>query len=212
MKNERKTENVVRDELRRLRYYESANDIQVDEQKSNIDAVKRLLKTASKSGKGGLGSPEFIISSPTTPDFLLIIECKADAKAHASKSVNDWIVGKTVSEGPDALAKRVQKYALDGVLHYAHRLSKEFNVIAVAVSGETKGAAISTYLHTKGSDRPKLLNTKNGSVLEALIPWADYIEHATFDPTVQRLRYDELMAFSRDLHEFMRDHAKLTEY
>jgi type I restriction enzyme M protein len=39
----------------------------------------------------------------------------------------------------------------------------------------------------------------------------DYIEHGTFDPTVQALRHDELMSFSRDLHIFMRDHAKLTE-
>ena len=53
MKNERKTENVVRDELRRLHFYDAGNDIQVEEQKSNIEAVKRLLKAASKSGKGG---------------------------------------------------------------------------------------------------------------------------------------------------------------
>jgi hypothetical protein len=44
-----------------------------------------------------------------------------------------------------------------------------------------------------------------------VIPWRDYIENATFDPSVQRLRFDELMAFASELHEFMRDHAKLTE-
>jgi type I restriction enzyme M protein len=44
-----------------------------------------------------------------------------------------------------------------------------------------------------------------------LISWADYIENATFDPSVQKLRFDELMAFASELHEFMRDHAKLTE-
>jgi len=36
-KNERKTENVVREELRRLEFYDPAADIQVEEQKSNID-------------------------------------------------------------------------------------------------------------------------------------------------------------------------------
>lgn len=212
MKNERKTENVVRDELRKLQYYEPANDIQVDEQKSNIEAVKRLLKAASKSGKGGHGAPEFIISSPTTPDFLLIVECKADPKDHASRMSAEWLAGKPVTETAETQAKRIQKYATDGVLHYAQRLSKDFNVLAVAVSGETKkGIVVSTYLHTKGADRPKLLNAKDGSPLDALVPWNDYIEHGTFDPTVQRLRFDELMAFARDLHEFMRDHAKLTE-
>jgi type I restriction enzyme M protein len=96
MANERETENIVRDELRRLNYYHVANDINIEEQKSNIEAVKRLLKSASKSGQGGKGAPEFIISSP-------------------------------------------------------------------------------------------------------------------FDPSVQRMRFDELMAFSHELHIFMRDHAKLTE-
>jgi len=212
MKNERKTENIVRDELRRLNYYEPANDLQVEEQKSNIDAVRRLLKAASKSGKGGQGAPEFIISSPTTPDFLLIIECKADPKDHASALIKELIAGKPVAETPDALAKRVQKYAVDGILHYGHRLSKEFNVIALAVSGQTKkGLVISTYLHTKGASKPKLLNAKGGGELDEFIPWNDYIENATYDPTVQRLRFDELMAFARELHEFMRDHAKLTE-
>jgi hypothetical protein len=93
LKNERKTENVVRDELRRLGYYETTNDIQVEEQKSNIETAKRLLKVASKSGKGGHGAPEFIVSSPSTPDFLLIIECKADPKAHESKANADWLSG-----------------------------------------------------------------------------------------------------------------------
>jgi hypothetical protein len=98
------------------------------------------------------------------------------------------------------------------VLHYASHLAREFNVIAVAVSGETKtAAAISTYLHAKGAAKPKPLATKDGKKVERLIPWSDYIEHATFDPAVQRIRAAELMAFSRDLHDFMRDHAKLTE-
>ena len=76
-KNERKTENLVRDSLRKLAYYDTDNDISVEEQKSNIESVKRLLKSGSKSGKGGGGAPEFIVSSPSSADFLLVFECKA---------------------------------------------------------------------------------------------------------------------------------------
>jgi type I restriction-modification system DNA methylase subunit len=43
------------------------------------------------------------------------------------------------------------------------------------------------------------------------LPWEDFIRLGTFDPAVQRARYHDLMSFSRELHEFMRDHAKLTE-
>jgi type I restriction enzyme M protein len=57
----------------------------------------------------------------------------------------------------------------------------------------------------------KALVTKQNIEIEEIITWADYIEHATFDPTIQQLRYKDLMDFSRTLHDFMRDHAKLTE-
>ena len=211
-KNERKTENIVRVELARLGYYDEKLDIQIDEQKSNIEAVKNLMKSASKSGGTGGGAPEFIISSPSSPDFLLIIECKADLKDHISPVIVDILNGTAFIEADDAKAKRTKRFAVDGVLHYAKALSKKFNVISIAISGETKkSAAIDTYLWPKGSNKPKELRTKSNAALNEFIPWLDYIEHATFDPTVQKLRFDELMAFAAELHEFMRDHAKLTE-
>jgi hypothetical protein len=86
-KNERVTENLVRDSLRRLGYYEEESDIQVDEQKINIEGIKKLLRAAGKSGMGGKGAPEFIISSASNPDILIIVECKASAKDHASAEV-----------------------------------------------------------------------------------------------------------------------------
>lgn len=195
MANERKTENLVREGLRALGYYDSASTTRVEEQKSEIDQVKRLLKGASKKGGGGTGAPEFIISDASTSDFLIVFECKAEVKYHESPNKNE-----------------AEAYAVDGVLHYAKFLAKEYNVIAVAVSGQTKSSLkISTYLHPKGAIESKELKSKTGATLSMLIPWADYIEHGTFDPTVQRLRHDELMSFSRQLHDFMRDHAKLTE-
>lgn len=209
--NERNTENIVRGELRRLGYYKAGGKITVEEQKSQIEAVRRLMKAASKSGGGGSGSPEFIISSPAT-DFLAIIECKASEADHVSATCKSYLAGKKVTEDDEAYAKRVQRFAVDGALHYAKHLGKEFNVVAIAVSGETAGSAvISTYLHTKGEAAAKILRTKDGHELTNLIPWPDLVEHGTFDPAVQRLRAEELIEFSRDMHIFMRDHAKLTE-
>lgn len=211
-KNERKTENIVRDELRRLGFYDPAADIQVEEQKSNIEAVKRLLRASSKSGGGGGGSPEFIVSAASAADFLLVVECKADVKDHASTVIPDILAGRPVAEDDDTRSRRLQRFAVDGALHYAKSLSREFNVISVAVSGETKKSAqVSTHLWPKGAEKPKVLTAKGGAQIDGLISWADYIENATFDPSVQKLRFDELMAFASELHEFMRDHAKLTE-
>jgi hypothetical protein len=214
--NERKTENVVRDELRRLGYFKAGSKIVVEEQRSQIEAVRKSMKAASKSGHGGAGAPEFIVSCPANSDFLLIVECKADPKDHISAACNRLLAGHSVDENDDQLAARLQRFGVDGVLHYAAKLSKEFNVVAVAVSGESKESClISTYLHVKGGGiggmGAKPLQTKDGKEIAELIPWPDYIEHGTFDPTVQRMRAGELMAFSRELHDFMRDHAKLTE-
>ena len=193
--NERNTENLVRDKLRILNYYDPDVAIRVEEQKSEIEAVKRLLKTAGKSGKGGKGAPEFIISCSDSPDFLVIVECKADVKYHESTGHDD-----------------PEKYAVDGALHYGKYLAREYNVIAVAVSGQTKSQMkVSTFLHTKNAFAAKPLINKSTAIINKLLSWEDYIEYGTFDPTVQKLRYDELMEFSRTLHDYMRDHARLTE-
>ena len=116
MANERKTEELVRQLLRDKSYYDAKNDVLVEEQSSDIEAVKTALKKASKTGGGGKGSPEFIISSPSTPDFVIVFECKADTKNHKSKNTDNPV-----------------GYAVDGVLHYSKYLSAEFNVISVVI-------------------------------------------------------------------------------
>jgi type I restriction enzyme M protein len=144
---------------------------------------------------GGRGAPEFIVSTAQTPDFLLIFECKASTTHH---------------ETPDHSSPK--NFAVDGALHYAAYLSKAFNVVAIAATGQTEAdLKISCFLHPK--DRPKAqpLTTRHGKVVDEIISLEDFIEHASYDPEVARNRTDDLMAFSRDLHDFMRDHAKLTE-
>lgn len=194
MANERITENLVRDILRDLNYYSDTKTL-VEEQKSQVEEVKRLLKTASKSGKGGSGSPEFIVSIPEVPDFLVIFECKAETKKHESQERDQPV-----------------DFAVDGALHYARFLSKSYNVVAVAVSGQTaSGLKVSNFIYPKGAGEAKVLVNKSREPVEHIVPLRDYIEHGTYDPDVASKRHDDLMAFSRELHNFMRDHAKLTE-
>ncbi|HDR8932744.1 TPA: N-6 DNA methylase [Burkholderia vietnamiensis] len=195
MANERITENLIRDALRLHGYGAPDSDTVVEEQKSQIDEVAKLLKAASKTGNGGRGAPEFIITAPSTPDFIIIIECKASVKHHASDTLD-----------------RPADFAVDGALHYARYLSKAYNVIAIAASGQTKSALrISTFLCPKGEVGYKPLTNEASKDIEEIIPWDDYVRHGSFDPLVAKSRQDDLMAFSRDLHEFMRNHAKLTE-
>jgi type I restriction enzyme M protein len=211
MKNERVTENLVRDKLRDLGYYEKKKETRVEEQKSTIESIRRALVAASKSGGGGGGSPEFIITNPEQSDFVIIVECKADLKNHASP-VTSVMIAPPAGETPEDRAKRVVRFAVDGALHYAQQLSKEHNVIAIAVSGQTPtDMQVSTYLHTRGAASAKPLMTKGGAFISAIIPWSDYIDHAIYDPGVQQVRLTDLMAFSRELHDFMRDDVKASE-
>jgi type I restriction enzyme M protein len=209
--NERVTENLVRDRLRNLGYYDKSNSIRVEEQKSTIENIRRALSAASKSGGGGSGSPEFIITNPAHADFVLIFECKADVKNHASPTTS-VMIGPPPNETPEDRAKRIVRFAVDGALHYSQYLAKDYNVIAVAASGQTgAGLEISTYLQTRGSTIAKPLVTKGGAFISDIIPWSDYFDHAIYDPAVQAVRLTDLMAFSRELHDFMRDDVKASE-
>lgn len=211
-KNERNTETLVRKALTKHKYDAPGASTIIEEQKTTIQVAAKLLKSASKSGKGGVGAPEFIISNPDDPDYLVITECKASPTDHASTVASTLPMGPLENEDADAYAKRVKRYAVDGVLHYARALAKSYNVIAVAVSGETAATLkIETFLVPKGQKQAKRLVTSAGAPVDVFLPWSDFVRHADFDPTVQRLRNDELMAYSRELHDFMRDHMKLTE-
>lgn len=194
MANERDNEKLVRDALVALGYGKS-DDLTVEEQQSKVAAVKRLLKSASKGGGGGIGYPEFIVTSVEDDDVVLIIECKASKNRLASPTLDKPV-----------------DYALDGALHYARALSKEYHVVAIGSVGETKREwKVATYLHTKGAAEPVGLKARNGVAITKIVSWADYRDAFTYDPAVKRKRIEELLEVSRQMHDFMRDYAKLTE-
>src|ERR1039457_520132 len=193
MTNERVTEELVRGWLRDEGYY-SDSDCWVDEQRPRSQAVANLLQAAGKRGRGGAGNPEFIITTPAMPDIVIVVECKADPKRHESADRN-----------------KPADYAVDGVLHYASYLSKEFTVIAIAVSGDTSYHLVSCFLIAKGSSQVKALRTPRGNIVDRIIPLPDFANAASFDPDVQHRRERDLLAFSMQMPEFMRDEAELEE-
>jgi hypothetical protein len=117
MSNERITEEIVREHFKNDPLFIS---IKLEEQRSYNKRIIELLQTASKGGKG-IGKPEFIISFPTDSNYIIVIECKSSITKHKSDSGDKPV-----------------EYAVDGVLHYAEKLSKGFDVLAIAVSGQTK--------------------------------------------------------------------------
>ena len=147
MVNERITESIVRSHFQNDPLFKT---VKLEEQKSHNQHINNLLKNASKSGKG-YGYPEFIISFPTgNMNYILVVECKPERKQHESKSKN-----------------KPRDFAVDGVLHYAKFLSREFDVVAIAVSGDSKNnLSVSDFLLRKDKKLKKLNNKELLSIYD----------------------------------------------
>lgn len=178
MANERKTEIIVR-----KHFGEFTDDIIVEEQSSDTPKIKKLLSTASKSGLG-IGFPEFIIQYKRNPDFLIVIECKADITKHESQNRDKY-----------------KDFSVDGVLLYSSYLSKDYDVLSIAVSGETNAnIKISHFLQVKGDKKAieifgdKLLSTN------------DYFNGYIKSPEKFRQDYEKLLTFSKGLNENLHGH------
>jgi type I restriction enzyme M protein len=192
--NERVTEDLVEHALRENGYYDDPEKVVVEKQQSAIVAIRKALAKASKTGKGGVGYPEFIVTASATPDMVLVIECKGDIAKHESADRN-----------------RPKDFAVDGVLHYARALSGKYTVMAMAVSGDESVSRWSAFILPLGQTEPKPLVAPTGARIEEIVPMEDMIRAASFDPAVHALRTKHLIQFSNEMHVFMRDEAELEE-
>ncbi|EDY34769.1 N-6 DNA Methylase family [Aciduliprofundum boonei T469] len=175
--NERKTEEIIRNKLRELGYYADSTII-IEEQNSDNPRIKKLLKSASKSG-GGAGYPDFIISSKKHSDFLIVIECKPDIRKHESVSKDKY-----------------KDYAVDGALLYASYLSKEYDVLAIGVSGEKEEEIkISHYLWLRNDNAPhKILDSE-------ILKYEDYFNAYQYSDLKFNQDLSELLDFASELNK-----------
>ncbi|MFZ1626452.1 MAG: N-6 DNA methylase [Candidatus Moraniibacteriota bacterium] len=193
MKNERLTEGIVRSFFASLGFSQG-NGILVEEQKSANPHIEKLLKSASKSGNG-VGKPEFIVTKNGDNDLVIVVECKVDTKYHISPDLDQY-----------------RDYAVDGALLYASHLARDYDVIAIGVSGQSENNLhVSTYLHPKGAASATPLMDENGVSITHILPWKRYVACASHDPARSQARHADLMRFSHELHNYMRDYAKITE-
>jgi type I restriction enzyme M protein len=173
MANERKTENIIR-----LHFQPYLDILNIEEQRSDNPQIDKLLKLASKKGSGR-GNPEFIISYKNNPRFLIVVECKASPSKHESSTKDQFA-----------------DYAVDGALLYASYLAKGFDVLAIAVSGETvQEARISHFLHLDGASKAIPIFS------DKLLPPSDYLKGYLESPEKFRQDYDTLLSFTKKLNE-----------
>ncbi len=178
MANETKTTKIVRNHFAKFE-----DIIHIEEQKSDSPQIDKLLKTASKKG-GGQGYPDFLISYKNNSDLLIAIECKASITKHESTNRDKYA-----------------DYAVDGALLYASYLAKDYDVLAIAVSGETKRELkVSHFLHLKGERKAtEIFDSK-------LLEVEDYLNGYLKSPEKVRQDYKTLFDFTKTLNENLHSH------
>ncbi len=182
MANEAKTANIFRDLLRKNQYYDSSS-IVVEEQSSDNARIAKLLKNASKRGNKR-GFPDFIIYSKKYPELIIVVEAKADVNKHVSGTMDNYA-----------------DYAIDGALLYASFLSREFDVLAVGISGEdAEGIRISHFLQLK---EEKTAYPMFSDKILTIEEYFDGIQQSNYKFNQD---YAKLIAYTKTLNETL--HAK----
>lgn len=187
MINERITENFVRDHFKADAHFCS---VKWEEQKSNNKDIVELLKGQSKTGGKGSGYPEFIISFPTNSNYLIVVECKAEVSKHASKT-----------------GGKPKDYAIDGVLHYAKALSERFNVVAIAVSGQTKTELLVAHFYWKKGSKKYIDLTEDTKLLSI----DDYMQLFADRFFIQSFYTNDIAFKAKQLNEEFNDYS-IPEY
>lgn len=177
MANEAKTCAIFRNMLRGKGYYDNT-ELVVEEQKSDNIKIDKLLKNASKKGNKK-GYPDFILYSKSYPELLVVVEAKADTNKHESDTRDHYA-----------------DYAVDGALLYASFLSKEFDVLAVAISGEEESQfRLSHFLQLKEDKKAySIFDDKLLSIKE----YFDGINQSNYKFNQD---YSKLIAYTKTLNE-----------
>lgn len=176
MANERITEDIVRQHFKLDRMF---SDIKLEEQMSSESRIQKYLENASKCGNG-IGKPEFILSfkMPSLSNLIIVVECKANIIKHESKFRN-----------------RHSEYAVDGALLYSSYLSKNFDVISIAVSGDEPGnMKVSSFLQLKNLSYKQLETNE-------LLSLESYIAMYTGSEERKNIQLKRLLDYSKKLND-----------
>lgn len=139
--SEETTKGLTADVLRDIIDYPSNQNIKVDGitwfkedsyKGTDYNWLSTVFEKASKKqSMENKGTPDFIVTKDNS-NIIVVIECKAKTSDHSKYSnLDDYKVNGFGTSDDTA------KYAIDGALWYASFLSDKYDVIAIAVSGQT---------------------------------------------------------------------------
>lgn len=189
--NESKTEKIV-DKLLEEKGFVKSNNILIEPRRSENPFIDKALSKASKKGTGERGEPEHIITELGINDLVIVTEIKGDESLHQSPNRDKPV-----------------DYAVDGVIHYMSFLSKDFNVIGIAISGKSKdNFKISSFFLPKGVNDISEIREIDSTELLTMDNYKKIIRN---DHEYSKMKRAELISFSKEIHNDLRDYIKLAE-
>lgn len=177
-------------------------DIYLEPQGSTILEIDNALKTASKSGSGKVGFPEFV---GVVKDFILVIENKANVAKHVKLDSKGLISGTV---------KDVKDFAVNGALFYGQHLAQNTSykkVIAFGISGDEKKHKISPYFideteyYRELPEVESFISFNENNILEY------YTREVLQEDTDQEKELAEILRDASELHEDLRNYASLKD-
>ncbi|MCZ4237545.1 MULTISPECIES: HsdM family class I SAM-dependent methyltransferase [Staphylococcus] len=182
-KSETESEWFFKDLLDKKGYFQNKELIIEFKDATENYKLKKLLSNASKKEGGkGRGIPDFIIRSTRFPDIVFLVEVKASVKKHESQKRDKF-----------------NDYAVDGVLLYSSFVSKEFDVVSIALSGDKDLYKVSTFYQLQGSEDVHSINSTD------LLEYDNYLRILLESENAFNRDYSKLLAFAKilnsDLHK-----------
>lgn len=178
--SEEKTKGIISDKLKRLRNYPGEQDtmdngiiwFKEDSYKSikGYNWITETLKTASKNQmEKSPGTPDFVVYK-SNDDIIQIIECKGKTSCHSSlDDISDFI---NVGYGTE---EETKSYAINGVLYYASYFCDKYDVVATAISGQTKSdLRITSFIWPKRGKISDIAILEDGNDQECFTTLDDY--------------------------------------
>ena len=176
-------------------------NIHLTPQGCDIHEINEALKTASKSGTGNAGYPEYC---GKVKDFIIVIEDKADLDKHLYRDSKNLISQEV---------KAVKDCAVNGALFYGLHLAQNTSyhkVLAFGVSGNAKRHRITPLFINERGDYQEL------SDVETFISFNEsnidefYIKEVLKEETDLEKSTAEILKDAEKLHNDLRRYGNLT--
>jgi type I restriction-modification system DNA methylase subunit len=176
--------------------------IDLNPQGSNIKEVDNALKSASKSGSGKVGFPEYC---GVVKDFLLIIENKADVSQHIKRNEKDVICTEVTS---------VKNYAINGALFYGKHLADKTSykkIISFGVSGNEKRHRITPIFIDERGGYKELEDVETFTLFNEKNIDEYYTKSILKEQTPEEKTTEEILKDARSLHEDLRNYGSIQD-